>query len=165
MSTLQTLESSLNDLFAKQAPDLPTHTKKSIVKYLPWISLFMAFISLYAAVAVWHWAHAVNDLLGYAVQYGGAPGVERMTFGIWFSLLVLIVEGLLYLAAFRELLKLNKSGWNLLFYGLLVNLAYGLLSLLIDYSYGGGLIGTLIGSAIGFYFLFQIRTEYLAKTK
>ena len=54
----------------------------------------------------------------------------------------------------------KKSGWNLLFYALLINVAYGFVVMFTDYGSVGSFIGSLIGSAIGGYFLFQIRSSY-----
>ncbi len=79
---------------------------------------------------------------------------------IWLSIAVLVVEALLYIAAFNPTKARKKSGWDLLFYALLVNVAYGIVVAFTYYGGIGRLLGSLIGSAIGFYFLFQIRASY-----
>jgi hypothetical protein len=165
MSALQPLENSLDDLFVKQAPELPLNGKKALVQYLPWISLFLGLISLWTVYVLWHWAHLANNLINYAnsisAAYGG-PMISnnRLSFGIWVGLTVLAVEALLYIAAYPGLRDRKKSGWDLLFYGLIINVVYGVVIAFTSYGGVGNLIWTLLGSAIGFYFLFQIRGSY-----
>jgi hypothetical protein len=67
--------------------------------------------------------------------------------------------------AYTGLKARNKSGWNMLFLGTIVNLLYGIFSL-FDNSHGGAgsLFGAIIASAISFYFLYQIRSYYVSKT-
>lgn len=165
MSALQPLEKSLNDLFGKQAPALPSNAKKIIVQFVPWLSLIGGALMLYSAYILWDWANNVSPLVDYANQlsaaYGG-PQIadDRLTIGIWVGLIVLAIEGLLYLAAFTGTRARKKSGWDLLFYATLLNIAYGAVIMFTNYGSVGSFIGTLIGSAIGFYFLFQIRELY-----
>jgi uncharacterized membrane protein HdeD (DUF308 family) len=66
-----------------------------------------------------------------------------------------------YIVAFPALRARKKSGWDLLFYAALLNIVYGFVTLFTDYGSVGNLVGTIIGSAIGLYFLFQIRSLYL----
>ncbi|HVA11349.1 MAG TPA: hypothetical protein VNG32_04270 [Candidatus Dormibacteraeota bacterium] len=162
------LETSLNDLFVKKAPALPAGGKKFLVEYLPWINLILGLISLYTAWVLWHWAHFANSLVNYAnslsAAYGGpVVATNRMTVGIWLGIAVLAVEAILYIAAFPGTRDRKKSGWNLLYYALLINIVYGVLVLFTNYGGVANLIGAIIGSAIGLYLLFQIRSSYGAK--
>ena len=163
----QPLENSLNDVFGKQAPALPTNARRAIAQYLPWVTLILGIISLWTAYVVWHWAHIANTFVDYAnslsAAYGGPQVAStRLTVGIWLGIAVLAVEALLYIAAFPGLKARKKSAWNLLYYALLINIVYGVVIMFTAYGGIGNLFGTLIGSAIGFYFLFQIRDRYKA---
>jgi hypothetical protein len=165
MSAFTSLEKSLDGIFVKQAPALPANGKKALVKYLPWINLVLGVVTLWAAYALWHWAHVANNLVDYAnslsAAYGGPQvAVDRMSFGIWLGLIVLAIEGLLYIAAFPATRDRKKSGWDLMFYALLINVVYGVVVLFTSYGGVGSLIGTIIGSGLGLYLLFQIRTSY-----
>jgi uncharacterized membrane protein HdeD (DUF308 family) len=92
---------------------------------------------------------------------GGPPIVsERMNLGLWLGLILLITEAVLYIAAFPAIRARKKSGWDLLFYAMLVNVVYGVVVLFTSYGSLVSLIGTLIGSGIGLYLLFQIRSSY-----
>lgn len=170
MSVLRSLEKNLDDFFVKQAPPLPPNARKALVHYLPWLNLILGVLSLYSVYVIWHWAHLTNNLINYAnsisAAYGGPlVSTNRLTFGIWLGLIVLAIEALLYLAAFPATRDRKKSGWNLMFYAFLVNVAYGVVILFTDYGGLGTLIWTLIGSGIGLYFLFQIRASYKAAKK
>jgi hypothetical protein len=162
------LEKSLDDLFVKQAPALPAGGKKFLVQYLPWINLILGLISLYTAYVLWNWAHVANNFVNYAnsisAAYGGPTvATNRLSVGLWIGIAVLAVEALLYIAAFPGTKARKKSGWNLLYYALLLNIAYGVVVLFTSYGGVGNLIGAIIGSAIGLYLLFQIRSSYSTK--
>lgn len=166
MSSLKPLETALNDLFVKKAPPLPSNGKKALVQYLPWINLVFGVLALLTALGLYHAAHTVNSLIDYANQLSAATGgskviTNHLTFVVWFSIVTLAIEGLLYLAAFSATRDRKKSGWDLMFYALLVNVVYGVVAAFTDYGGAGRLIGALIVSAIGGYLLFQIRASYL----
>jgi hypothetical protein len=166
MSAVGTLESKLDGIFGKTAPvQIPENGRKAIVEYLPWINVVLGVLTLWTALTLWHWAHVASDVIDYAnslTQVYGGPALSkaRLTSVVWLGLIVLIVEGLLLLAAFPGTRERKKSGWNLLFYAALINVAYGLVMLFSDYGGVGRLVSTLIGSVIGLYFLFQIRGYY-----
>lgn len=164
MSALDSLEKKLDELFVKQLPALPAGLKKWIVKYLPWINLVIGVLTALAALGLWRTAHTVNQWVDYANQlsaaYGGTAKVNDLGPLFWLALIVIAVEAVLYIAAFPGTREKKKSGWNLLFYALLINVAYGFVVMFTDYGSVGSFIGSLIGSAIGGYFLFQIRSSY-----
>lgn len=158
------LEDNFNEL-SKSLPALPAGGRKVLVEWAPWLSLLGGLASLWTAWALWHWAHTVNELVNFAnnlsAAYGGtAVSTPKMTFGIWLGIIVLALEGIIYLLAFPGLRDRKKSGWNMLYWGVLLNVAYGLVVMFTDYGTVGSFIGSLIGSAIGLYFLFQIRSAY-----
>jgi hypothetical protein len=166
MSALQPLEKQLDELFVKGAPALPEGGKKWLVKYLPWINLVLGLLTLYTVYVLWHWAHTANSLIDYANSlsqaYGGdkIANVDRLDTFVWLGLIVLAIEAVIYLLAFPATRDRKKSGWDLMFYALLINLVYGVIVVFTDYGGIGSLIGTIIGSGIGLYLLFQIRASY-----
>ncbi|MEK7059496.1 MAG: hypothetical protein AAB971_01940 [Patescibacteria group bacterium] len=170
MSALQSLEKSLDEIFVKKAPALPEGGKKALVEYLPWINLILGVLTLYSAYVIWHWAHLASKYIDYAntlsAAYGGpsVASVNRLSTGIWLGLGVLVVEAVLYLLAFPATRARKKAGWDLMFYAALVNVAYGVVILFTTYGGPSNLIGSIIGSAIGLYLLFQIRSSYSSKS-
>jgi len=168
MGALKSLETNLNEVFGKNAPPLPPNAKKVIVEYLPYINLVLGIITLFLAWGLYHAAHVVNRFVDYSnslsAAYGGTTEVSHLSFTVWLAIAVLAVEAVLYIAAFAGTRDRRKSGWDLLFYALLINVVYGIVAVFTDYGGAGRLIGSLIGSAIGLYFLFQIRSAYTGRT-
>lgn len=170
MDLLKSLESRLDVIFNQKAPTLSRNAKKVIVQYLPWINLILGVFTLLAVRALWSWAHVANGLVNYVnnlnANYGlPAAPVHRMGFGIWLAVIVLAIEAILYIAAFPGTRAHKKSGWNLLFYALIINVVYGVIILFTSYGGISSLIETVIASAIGAYFLFQIRSTYTNATR
>jgi len=165
MSKINNLELWLANIY-KEAPKLSKNGQKGLVKYLPWISFVLGLFSLYSAWLLWHWAHVANSLINYANSinqlYGGTSvvGLQKMTAGIWISIVILLVESVMLLAAYPWLKDLRKSGWNLLFYISIINIVYGIFVMFTDYGSLFNLIESLIITAIGLYFLFEIRDHY-----
>lgn len=159
------------DRVVKDAPfQLPEKTRKAIVEYMPWVALFIGVLSLWASYALWNLAKVADRYIdlgnNLSRMYGGseATSTSHLSAVVWVGILLLAVEGAIYLFAYPKLKLKNKTGWNLLFYGALVNLAHGIIMLFDSYNGGvGRLISTLLSSAVGLYFLFQIRAYYLAK--
>jgi hypothetical protein len=164
---LARLETKMADWF--KSPKMPAGAVKTISEWAPWLALIFGVLSLWAAWTLWHWAHAidkVSDSLNsfcnsYAIDAGACVSTgTRLSFWVWLGIIFLVVEGVLYLLAYPGLKARSKQGWNYLFYGALVNLVYAVVSLFTDYNGGGHFIGALIGSAVAFWILFQIRGNY-----
>ncbi len=166
---LDTVETKLNDLFGKKAPKLPDNGKNMLVQWMPIIALVVGLGSLWSAYNLWHWAHVASSLTDYAqvlcnsYSVSGCGGVSHYSLWLWLGVAFVAAEGVLYLLAYPGLKAHSKAGWNYLFYGALLNVLYAVVSLFTDYNSGTTFVGSLIGSAIGFYFLFQIRGSYLGK--
>ncbi len=166
--TTNGLEDKLNELFVKNAPKLPDGGKKALVAWAPILSLIVGILTLLSAWSLWHWARATEGLVNYAntvcsayAGYSCGAPMSRYSVWLWLGVLFLAAEGLLYVFAYSGLKDHKKPGWNYLYYGALLNVAYGVVSLFTSYDAAGHFVGALIGSAIGFYLLFQIRSVYL----
>lgn len=164
MAGVNQLEDSLAGAF-KSAPKLPENAKKVIVEWLPWVNVILGVLSLWAAYGLWQWAHVSNGLIDYANTisraYGGTTvATSRMSVVVWLALIVVAVEGVLYIMAFPGTKARKKAGWNLMFYALIVNAIYGVINLFYSNGGVGSFIGYVIGTVIGLYFLFQIRDAY-----
>jgi hypothetical protein len=167
MAANKGVEDSLNDVFVKNAPfQLPDGFKKFLVDVAPWASLIVGILYVLWAWSVFNWARVANAYVDLANQlstyYGGsAITASRWTIWIYATLALAVVMAVLYLMAFPKLKVRSKSGWNLLYYAVWINVGYGLVSLFSDYGSGiGNFIFSLVGTAIGLYFLFQIRSSY-----
>ncbi|HSX28747.1 MAG TPA: hypothetical protein VLF60_04850 [Candidatus Saccharimonadales bacterium] len=164
---LAKVESVLAPVF-KGLPPLPKNAKETLVKIWPALALIFGLLQLFAAWGLWHLGHTTNQLADYANQlaqaYGVQPTVHHLGLFYWIGLLTLAADGLILLAAYPGLKAKTKAGWNMLLLSALVNLAYGIF-IVFDDNYGGfgKLISSLIGSAIGFYLIFQVRDFYGAR--
>lgn len=149
------LETWLYEMLVVKAPfQLPVKAKDWIVQYSPWITLVLAVLLLPALFALFRLLN--HPLLG---------GLLRVELGALYyvSLVILVVQVGLMAASIPMLIKRRRLGWSLVFYGDLVNVIYAIVSV---FRYGfsvSSLISSLIGSVIGLYFLFQIRSYYTAK--
>jgi len=172
--TVTDLETKLDKLFVKDAPKFPEGGKKALVQWAPLLSLVVGVLTLLGAWNLWHWAHVASRSLNYvqtlcgSYALSGGPDCNylapsRFSLWLWLGVVFLLAEGILYLAAYTGLRDHKKQGWNYLFYGALVNALYAVISLFTDYDKVGHFLGALVGSAIGFYLLFQIREYYLGK--
>lgn len=166
MAHTNQLEENLHQLFADKAPPLPRKAKQLLVQYAPWLALLGGVLSMWAVWNMWHWAHIANTYINYANQidsvYGGGNlDSTRLGFGIWLSMIVLAVQAVLLLLAFPGLRDRQKSGWNLVYYSLWVSVAFSIIVAFTSYASFGTLLWSLIGAALGFYLLFQVRSRYV----
>lgn len=165
MSTLSQLEKQIGDLY-KSAPALPADAKKSLVNAWPWIALVFGIIQILVAMGLWGTItaaeRAINVANVYSAIYAGnvidLTGLEKTV--IYASIAVLVVDAVILLKAYPHLKKHAKRGWDLLFLGSLINVAYAVMSVFIDGRGVPTLIFSLLGSAIGFYLLFQVKSSY-----
>ncbi|HUP26318.1 MAG TPA: hypothetical protein VM124_01565 [Candidatus Limnocylindrales bacterium] len=168
MSALQTIENKMAPVF-KDLPALPDNLKESLAKVWPWLALIGGVLQLLAALALYHLANYASRVIDvanslsayYAGQPAGPTSFDKTL--IYIGVLMLVIDAIILLVAFPKLQKREKAGWDLLFLGVLINLAYGVVQI-FTYSRGiGSFIGSLIGSAIAFYLLFQIREKFGGK--
>jgi hypothetical protein len=141
---LAEFETQLNDIFGKKAPALPDNVKEFIVKYGPYIALVLLVINLPIILA----AIGLSAIFAPMAALGGVNAFTGLSLGIIFLIITVTLQAL----ALPGLFKRALQGWRLLFYSSLFSLVYSLLT--------GSLVSGLIGVAIGFYFLFQIRPYY-----
>ncbi|HUD07377.1 MAG TPA: hypothetical protein VMR34_05830 [Candidatus Saccharimonadales bacterium] len=166
---LSQLAKTLEPIF-KGLPPLPKSVNDWFAKAWPILALILGILQLLAAWSLWHLGHLVNSLVTYTNAlsrvYGTGVTVNNLGFFYWAGLIVLVVDAVILLIAYPGLKARTMAGWNMLFLASVVNVLYGIFSV-FDSVYGGvgKLILTLIGSAIAFYLLFQIRPYYANKAK
>jgi hypothetical protein len=160
------LEALLAPIF-KSLPSLPEGVKNTIIKIWPWAALALGILQMFAVLGLWQMGHVANAWVNYANELSavtGQPTTYSLGIFYWLGLAMLALDGLLLLCAFAPLRAGKKSGWNLLFLSAIINLVYGIV-IVFDGYYGAwsNLFGSLIGSAIAFYFLYQVRDHYVSK--
>ena len=165
MSVVKTLETQLEGVF-KSAPPLPDNAKKSLVNAWPWIALVFGVLQILAALSLWGIVTAAERAINVANTYsmiytGQVVGLSAMDKTVIFlGVALLFVDAILLLKAYPELKKRTRKGWDLLFLASLLNAAYAVITLFINQRGVGGFLFSVLGSAIGFYLLFQVKNSY-----
>ncbi len=165
MKYVKQAEDALGGAF-KDLPALPASSKEGLVKALPWIALIFGVLQVVASYGVWKLADYTNRINDIVNTYAAAVGVHGTgisnsdKFIIYVGAIVLLVDGIIGILAYKELAKRSRKGWDLLFLASLVNVVYGVIAVFINDRGVSSLVWSLIGSAIGFYLLFQVREKY-----
>lgn len=151
---LASFEAWLYDMLYTKVPfKLPKSVQDVLVQFGPWITLIVAVVSLPAIFAIF----GVSAVVSY---YGVLAGVTYTPMH-YIAVVVLAVQIVLMFVAISPLLKRQRKGWQLLFYASTISVAYSLFdSLGSGYFAVFGLIWGLIGAAISYYVIFQIRAHY-----
>jgi hypothetical protein len=170
------LEAWLNDTFVKSTPRLSNRTKKALTEWAPIVSFAVGILTLLEAWSLWRWAEMAENTgsfysgtmcaaySGYACPMIPAPE-SHFSAWLWLSVIFLSIEGLLYVFAYPKLMNRKKEGWDYLYYGMIINTAYAVVSLFASYDSLSHFVGALLGSAVGLYILFQIRESYLGSKR
>ena len=141
---LTKIEATLDLYFGKKAPPMPENIKQLIVKYSPYL-IILALILTIPGILI---AFGLRSLWTPLAYLGGVRSAFSFSFWGLFSLAALVLEAI----AIPGLLKRTKQSWEYMFYASLIMLVSNLLSL--------NLGSLLIGGAISFYILFQIKSYY-----
>jgi hypothetical protein len=169
MGQLDKLESILDENLNKKAPvKLPADWRKAIVANIWWVALVVGLLQLWAVWELWDRAQAVSEFAYYANNVSRAMGVSDAVDGpnLLFHLATILMAGsaLAWLLASPALKEGRKMGWDMLFYGLLLNLGYGVARMFS--GHGGGfddLLWAVVTFVIGAYVLFQVRDRFTDK--
>ncbi len=143
--SLSVLENEIEKVvLSDKIPGLPDNVKEIIVKIAPWfaaISMLMLLPLILAAFGISAVAMPFSYLGGLRMGFG-------YTLSLVFSFGMIVLE----LMALPGLFKRKLSAWRLMYYSTLLSLVQQLFSFDL-----GGLI---LGGAISFYFLFQVKSKY-----
>lgn len=167
MKVLRTAEKQIGSFF-KGMPALPKQSKETLVQAMPWVALIFGVLQLVAAywlVQAVRTFEALSYVTNSLAQYysGTTVGLSVMDRSIMYvGVGLLVVDGVILLMAYPHLKKRARWGWDLLFIASLLNVVYAVVSAFMAQRGGpGSLFFGLIGSAVGFYLLFQIKDSYL----
>lgn len=165
---VQNLESRLEKLF-KNLPALPKSAKETLVQIWPWLALFGGLLQLAAAWTLKGLTDTASSYIDLAnkvsVAYGGkTTGLSAVDRGVvYLGIMMLVVDAVIMLIAFSPLKERLRRGWDLLFLASVANVIYAVLSLFVSGKGFGSFVGGLLGSAIGFYLLYQVKPLYSIK--
>mgnify|MGYP001577338560 CR=1 FL=1 len=140
---MNSLTKFFEEYLVKKAPTLPVQVKSFLVLVAPWLIIISILMALPAVLLLL----GINSFLP-GLFYYQAVGTANFT-------LVLIIETLALVfnvLALPGLFKKIVSGWNWVYYSVLVQTLASLLS--------ANLVGGIIGLIISMYILFQVRNYY-----
>jgi hypothetical protein len=140
------LEKKLVEVSAK-LPQLPDSVGEFIVKYGPYLMIVGLVFGVMGLLTTFGLMTAFSPLAGVGYAYGYRYGAHFSLFG-----LIELVSIVLTAIAIPGLLKRTKAAWNLMFYASLVTA--------VSYLVSMNLGNLIIGMALNWYCLFQIRKFY-----
>lgn len=141
---MKQLEDTLELYLVKKAPRLPDNIRELIVKVAPWLTLIFLVLSLPAVLALLGIGTALLPLS----FLGGMGSGVNYSLALVFLAITLVLEAL----AIPGLFKRSIAGWRLVYYATLLNGVYSL----VNFNISGLIIGTLLG----LYLLFQVKSYY-----
>jgi len=157
METVNKLEVTIAAWY-KGLPHLPEGARKWITNSIWWIILVGVILSLMVIIPAFSWLFIGGSLIAtygmsQSVYYGAAfiPAI--------IALIILVVDLALSIMAISPLKAHLKRGWSLLFVTMLLGVISVILTLFSNQDFGAFLSG-LIGTAVGGYFLFEIRDNF-----
>jgi len=143
---MNNLMTTLDIYLAKKAPTLPLNIKELLVKFAPWLTIIGVVLSIPAILAVFGLGALMTS-----IPYGGYA-LANSGFTYILAIIFLVITTVLRGLAIPGLLAKTKNGWMMLFYSVLVNIVYSILS--------SDILGGLLGAVISLYLLFQVREFY-----
>jgi len=143
LKMLSDWEEKLNVYFGQKAPKLPESVIDFIVKVGPYLMIVGLIFSVPALLFAFGLGALISPLAFLNVRYGVHFSLTAI-----FSLITLVLN----IMAIPGLFKRLKSAWNLMFYASLIQA--------VSYLFSFNLGSLIIGMAISWYFLFQIRKHY-----
>ena len=155
MKQLAPLEESLAKVF-KDLPHLPKGLRDWLYENVWWLVIVGLVFSVFGVFA------GLSSLAVLASLTMGMYGVAFV--GAWvvasiISLVVLVATIVVEAMAIQPLKNKQKRGWDLLFLSLIISVVGTAVTSLVGMNVFG-LIGILIGAAIGGYLLFEMRGHY-----
>lgn len=153
LTMLDGVEKQLEEWY-KGMPKLPKNVSKWIAKYAWVFVLVGAVLMTFASLSLL----AALGILSTATVYGSVH--YNYGFFGWIALAALVVYVIFSFKAVSPLKAMKAEGWKLLFYLEFFYMAFGLMQWLARPAAVGNLFGPILGAAIGFYFLFQIKEYY-----
>lgn len=155
MEAVHNIEKSLEGIW-KDLPHLPKSVTDAIANILQWLVIIGAVLQVWAAYALYS-ITTVRTVFGLNIQPFFSATDKAI---IFVGCAMLLVEAVLLFRAYPLIKERKKAGWDLLFVISLLGVAYSVVQLFISTRGFGSFITSLIGAAIGFYLLFEIKSYF-----
>lgn len=167
MELVHSLEKTLSEWYAK-APHLPAEARKWLADNVWWLAIVGVVLSVFGALSIIGIVFAAFGISAMVATTAYSPYVATAFGAVWLAALVglasIVATAVLLLMAVSPLKIKAKKGWTLLFIVALVSLALQVVSGLVTFDLGA-IVVSVLWSAVGAYFLFEIHEYFGAKTK
>lgn len=151
-SKAQQLSNQGVSLFAK-FPHLPKNWVEFFAKIMPYLILIAGVSSIFAGL---------QNFFTFTPLHRWTMGLIKLNRSFYYvNGLFEIVTGVLYLLAYDGLKKKNLDGWLILFWTTVLGVLRSAVSLFFGWN---SIFGLLLSALIGFWFIYEMRSEYLPKT-
>lgn len=165
MDTVHKLEATVAKWY-RDVPHLPAGFQKWLAENIWWLVIICAVLGVFGVLGIVLAFLVVGFTASTAAVYGGAVGTVGAILGGIASLMVLValafyvVELVIMIMAVSPLKERRKKGWDLLFLLALLNV---LCTIIVDVLTVNltGLVFGILWSAVGAYFLFEIRSYFV----
>lgn len=161
MSAIESIESKLNEMLVTNAPiQLPENWRK-------WLATYAWAFALLGVVLGGISILALLPALGILSVASAVVEGSRWLFFSWLAFVVLVGYVVLLGIATPKLKRMEKSGWDLIFYSALFFLAYDVVFWFQSPTFGGVfmLLWNVAWAFVGLYFIFQVRSYFVTKVK
>ena len=138
----------------KDVPHLPAGVTNFLSMILPWLVGLGGIVSVISGIDLIlnSFGFGINwwaQMIGFSPSYFLVSGILQL------------VAGAVALIAFNPLKNKLKTGWFLLFWGMVISLVQSVAGIiLMPNQVGTDVVGMVIGLAIGLYLFFEIESEY-----
>jgi hypothetical protein len=161
MDTIRKLEAKVAELY-ETMPHLPLQGRKWLAANIWWLTLvgvILGAMGLFGIILATFFASAALTIYGglAGAAIGGFVFVAALAVTAFMAITIVICA-----MAITPLKVMRKQGWTLLFIATLVQVAEHVVSFLFNFNLVG-LVISLFFTAIGVYFLFEIR-DFFGKT-
>jgi len=169
METLTSLEKTLSKWY-KDLPHLPKGFTDWLAENIWWLVVIGVVLSILSLLVLIPVALIVFGITSGVASTYGYPGAMSVTgaglawLSVTLSIAALVVTTILEAMAISPLKAKAKKGWTLLFAVAVFNLAFNIVSALVEINIFG-IITAILWAAVWGYFLFEIRSYFGAKHK
>jgi uncharacterized membrane protein HdeD (DUF308 family) len=136
------------DVYYVKLPALPKGATDFIVSIAPWLALVFGVLAILSGVAAF-------GFLSVLSPFAAVAGAGQYAFTGLLAAAVLVAQGVVELLAFPSLKSRKAMGWSLMFLSLLLSVVSSIFYLSVF-----GVVQSLIGVLIGYYFLYQVKSYY-----
>lgn len=159
----------LEDMVAKwlkPLPHLPAAGQKWIATNVWWLELIGVVMLAFSAISL---IGVLMMALGLSATFWGVAafsGFAALSSGL--TMLFYVASTVVMAMAISPLKALKKKGWDLLFLALAINAVNAVVGALVSFNpvtFITSILSGAIGVAIGAYFLFEIRSYFVAVKK